>query len=338
MRIIRYILRRLLLLIPVLLGTLFIAFFLTRILPGNPIDRVAGPYISNEKREEMKRTARLDLPFHQQFSLYLADLVSKGDMGTSYTTARPVQRDLLARFPATLELVLFGLSLALLVAIPLGVVGALNRDSVFDQVGRVLAVLGVSIPVFWLALVLLYVFFLQLHWVPPPSGRLPTVFSAPPAISGMYTLDALLAGDWKTLRAALASLIMPGVSLAIITMAPLARMTRSAMLEALESDYVRAARALGLPSRVITWQYAFRNSLVPILTVFAGVFGYALGGVVLIEYIFSWPGLGQYSLNSILAADFPAVQGAILLVTGVYVLIYLLLDLAIAAIDPRVQL
>lgn len=338
MRILRYILRRLLLLIPVLLGTLFIAFFLTRVLPGNPIDRVAGPYISDERREEMKREARLHLPFHQQFSLYVVDLVARGDMGISYTTARPVQRDLLARFPATLELVLAGLTLALLVAIPMGVIGALNRDSWIDQVGRVVSVVGVSIPVFWLALVLLYVFFLQLHWAPPPSGRLPTAINPPSLITGMFSVDALLAGDWKTFSASLASLALPAISLAIITMAPLARMTRAAMLEALESDYVRAARALGLPSPLITWSYAFRNSLIPILTVFAGVFGYALGGVVLIEYVFSWPGLGQYSLNSILAADFPAIQGAILLVTGIYVMIYLLLDLAVAAIDPRVQL
>ena len=159
-----------------------------------------------------------------------------------------------------------------------------------------------------------------------------------PFWTGLYTLDALLAGQWGTFKAAFAQLIMPGVSLAIITMAPIARMTRASMIEALESDYVRAARALGLPRRLVTWQYAFRNSLIPILTVFAGVFGFALGGVVLIEYVFSWPGLGQYSLNSILAADFPAIQGAILLVTGVYVLIYLLLDIAVAAIDPRVQL
>ena len=338
MRILRYIIRRVLLLIPVLLGTLFIAFFLTRTLPGNPIDRVAGPYISNERRLEMKREARLDLPFYQQFGLYLSDLVSKGDMGISYQTARPVTRDLLARFPATLELVLFGITIAVLVAIPLGVIGAMNKDSPIDQFGRVVSVIGVSVPVFWMALVLLYVFFLELRWVPPPSGRLPTVVSAPPVFSGLFTLDALLAGQWKTFWAALASLIMPGVSLAIITMAPLARMTRSSMVEALESDYVRAARALGLPAGLITWQYAFRNSLIPILTVFAGVFGFALGGVVLIEYVFSWPGLGQYSLNSILAADFPAIQGAILLVTGVYVLIYLLLDLVVAWIDPRVQL
>ncbi len=337
MRVIRYVLRRTALLVPVLLGTLFIAFFLTRILPGNPIDRVAGPYISQEKREAMKHEARLDLPFYQQFALYLSDLLTKGDMGTSYTTAQPVTKDLIQRFPATFELVAYGMGLAVLMALPLGVISALNKDSPIDHAGRVMAVVGVSVPVFWLGLVLLYVFFLKLGWVPPPIGRLPPTMSPPPHVTGLYTLDALLAGQWETFRAALAALILPSVTLAVTAMAPLARMTRSAMVEALESEYVRAARALGLPRRVLLWDYAFRNALVPILTIFAGVFGYALGGVVLVEFVFSWPGLGQYTLNAILASDFPAIQGAILLVTTVYVVIYLLLDLAVATIDPRVE-
>jgi len=337
MRIFRYILRRLALLIPVLLGTLFIAFFLTRILPGNPIDRVAGPYISQEKREAMKREARLDLPFHQQFYLYLLDLVTKGDMGTSYTTAQPVARDLLQRFPATLELVLYGMGLAVALAIPLGILSALHKDSPIDHAGRVIAVVGVSVPVFWLGLVFLYVFFLKLQWAPPPVGRLPPTMSPPPHVTGLYTLDAVLAGQQDLFKAALAALVLPAISFAVTAMAPLARMTRSAMVEALESEYVRAALALGLPRRVIIWDYAFRNAVIPILTIFAGVFGYALGGVVLVEFVFSWPGLGLYTLNAILSSDFPAIQGAILLVTTVYVFIYLLLDLAVAAIDPRVE-
>ncbi len=336
-RILRYVLRRLVLLVPVLLGTLLIAFLLTRILPGNPIDRVSGPYISKEKRAALKSAARLDLPFYEQFVLYLGDIVTRGDLGTSYTTAQPVGKDLQQRFPATLELVLAGIGLAVVVAIPLGVSGALRKDSLIDQFGRIVAAFGISIPVFWLALVLLYVFFLILRWVLPPLGRLPAAMSAPPSLTGLFTLDAMLAGQWATFASAFASLIMPAVSLAIITMAPRARMTRSSMIEALESDYVRAARALGLPGGVVTWRYAFLNSLVPVLTIFAGVFGFALGGVVLIEFVFSWPGLGQYTLNAILSADFPAVQGAILLVTTVYVSIYLLLDLAVAAIDPRVE-
>jgi peptide/nickel transport system permease protein len=153
----------------------------------------------------------------------------------------------------------------------------------------------------------------------------------------LYTLDAVLAGQQDLFKAALAALVLPAISLAVTAMAPLARMTRSAMVEALESEYVRAALALGLPRRVIIWDYAFRNAVIPILTIFAGVFGYALGGVVLVEFVFSWPGLGLYTLNAILSSDFPAIQGAILLVTTVYVFIYLLLDLAVAAIDPRVE-
>jgi peptide/nickel transport system permease protein len=337
MRVLRFILRRLALLVPVLLSTLFIAFFLTRILPGNPIDRVAGPYISQEKREAMKREARLDLPFYQQFYLYIADLVTKGDIGTSYTTAQPVSRDLLQRFPATFELVFHGMFLAVAVAIPFGFLSALYKDSPVDHASRVIAVVGVSVPVFWLGLVLLYVFFLKLQWVPPPIGRLPPIMSPPPHVTGLYTLDAVLAGQWDVFRAALSALVLPSISLALTAMAPLARMTRAAMVEALESEYVRAARALGLPPRVIVWDYAFRNAVIPVLTIFTGVFGYALGGVVLVEFVFSWPGLGLYTLHAILSSDFPAIQGAILLVTTAYVLIYLLLDLAVAAIDPRVE-
>jgi peptide/nickel transport system permease protein len=229
------------------------------------------------------------------------------------------------------------MGLAVALAVPLGVLSALQKDSPVDHVGRVIAVVGVSVPVFWLGLVLLYVFFLKLQWAPPPVGRLPSIMSPPPHVTGLYTLDALLAGQWDVFKAALSALVLPAVSLAVTAMAPLARMTRSAMVEALESEYVRAARALGLPRHVIIWDYAFRNAVIPILTIFAGVFGYALGGVVLVEFIFSWPGLGLYTLNAILSSDFPAIQGAILLVTTVYVFIYLLLDLAVAAIDPRVE-
>jgi peptide/nickel transport system permease protein len=248
----------------------------------------------------------LTSPFHQQFYLYLLDLVTKGDMGTSYTTAQPVARDLLQRFPATLELVLYGMGLAVALAIPLGILSALHKDSPIDHAGRVIAVVGVSVPVFWLGLVFLYVFFLKLQWAPPPVGRLPPTMSPPPHVTGLYTLDAVLAGQQDLFKAALAALVLPAISLAVTAMAPLARMTRSAMVEALESEYVRAALALGLPRRVIIWDYAFRNAVIPILTIFAGVFGYALGGVVLVEFVFSWPGLGLYTLNAILSSDFPA--------------------------------
>lgn len=336
MRLVQYSLRRVLLLIPVLLAAMFITFWLTRIIPGNPIDRVAGPYISQERRDQMKREARLDRPFYEQFALYLGDL-ARGDMGTSYTTAQPVAQDLAERLPATLELVLLGMLLAIALGLPAGLIGAVNKDSLSDNVGRVFAVLGVSLPVFWLSLMLLYIFFFQLGIAPAPLGRLPIIMSPPPTVTGLFTLDALLAGDWATCRAALAALALPTIAMGLTAMAPIARMTRSSMIDALESDYVRTAIVLGLPRWRIVLQHALKNALPPILTITTAVFGYSIGGQVLIEYIFAWPGLGQYAYNAILASDFPAVQGFILLVTSAYVLIYLVVDILSAVIDPRIQ-
>lgn len=336
MRLVQYALRRVLLLVPVLLAAMFITFWLTRLVPGNPIDRVAGPYVSQERRDEMKREARLDRPFYVQFVLYLGDL-ARGDMGTSFTTAQPVAQDLAQRLPATLELVLAGLLLAALLGLPIGMAGALWKDRLPDHVGRVFAVLGVSLPVFWLALILLYVFFFQLGWAPAPLGRLPITMSPPPRVTGLFTVDALIAGRPAVFWAALRAITLPAIAIGLTSMAPIARMTRSAMIDALESDYVRTARVLGLPGRHVVWQHALKNAIPPILTISAAVFGYSLGGQVLIEYIFSWPGLGQYAYNAILAGDFPAVQGFILLVTTAYVLIYLAVDLLSAMIDPRIQ-
>ncbi|MFV2043634.1 MAG: ABC transporter permease [Anaerolineales bacterium] len=336
MRLIRYAVRRILLLVPVLLIATFIAFFLTRILPGNPIDRVIPPYISDERRAEIKREAGLDRPFYEQFAVYLLDL-SRGDMGVSYTTAQPVVDDLRARLPATFELVVPALSLAIGLGIPIGVFGAINKDHWGDHIGRVLSVLGVSLPIFWLALILVYVFFFRLELAPGPLGRLHPLLTAPKRITGLYTIDALLRGNWEVFRSAAANLVLPTITLGFTAMAPIARMTRSSMVEALESEYVRAAICMGMPKRVIYLQHAFKNALLPILTITAAVFGYALGGDVLVEFIFSWPGLGLYAFNAILASDFPAIQGFILLVTGIYVLVYLGVDLATTVLDPRVE-
>jgi peptide/nickel transport system permease protein len=336
MRLIRYAVRRILLLVPVLLVTTFIAFFLTRILPGNPIDRVVPPYISDERRAEIKRAAGLDRPFYEQFAVYLIDL-TRGDMGVSYTTAQPVFNDLRARLPATFELVAAALSLAIGFGIPIGVFGAINKDRWGDHIGRVLSVLGVSLPIFWLALILVYVFFFQLELAPGPLGRIAPLLSSPQHITGLYTVDALLTGDWEVFRSATANLVLPTITLGFTAMAPIARMTRSSMVEALESEYVRTAVCMGLPKRVIYFQHAFKNALPPILIITAAVFGYALGGEVLVEYIFSWPGLGLYAYNAILASDFPAIQGFILLATGIYVLIYLAVDVVTAVLDPRVE-
>ena len=336
MRLIRYAIRRILLLIPVLLVAIFIAFALTRILPGNPLARVLPPYISDEKRAEMMAEARLDLPFYEQFYLYLVDLM-QGDMGVSYTTAQPVSTDLWERFPATFELVTVALILAIGLAIPIGVFSAIYKDRWPDHLGRVVSVMGVSMPIFWLSLLLLFTFFFKLGWAPAPMGRIGTLVQAPEYITGLFTVDALLAGNWEAFNSAVGQLFLPVIVLAFTAMAPIARMTRSSMIEALESEYIRTAVCMGLPKRVINFQHAFKNALLPILTITAAVYGFLLGGVVLVEFVFAWPGMGLYVLNAIFASDFPAIQGFIILVTTVYVLIYLAVDVITAVLDPRVE-
>jgi peptide/nickel transport system permease protein len=336
MRVVLFVVRRLVFLIPVMLGALFIAFLLTRIVPGNPIEKVAGPYASDEQVQEMKRQAGLLDPFYVQYFRYIVDLLH-GDMGTSYQTNQAVTTDLKDRFPASFELVASGMALAVGLALPLGIIAAVKRGTAIDHAVRVIAVLGVSVPIFWIGLVLLSTFYTRLGWLPGPSGRLPIAMQEPEKITGLFTVDALLHGEWDTFVEAAKALILPVVTLALVAMAPIARMTRAMMIEALESDYVRTSRSLGIPRRVIVMHHALKNAIIPVLTLIAAVFGYAIGGEVLVEYIFTWPGLGLYSYNAILGSDFPAIEGFIILATAIYLLIYLVVDLLTAVLDPRVE-
>jgi peptide/nickel transport system permease protein len=336
MRLARYILRRLLLVVPVLLGALFISFVLTRVVPGDPIIRVAGPYASQEKKDELRHEANLDRSVPAQFWIYLKDLL-RGNLGDSFFTGQTVRADLSSRFMATFELVLYGMLLAVVLAIPLGVISAVKRGTVFDHLSRVLSVIGVSVPVFWIGLVLLTIFYSKLSWLPGPTGRLPIGVQPPEKITGLYTIDAALRGEWGLWWDAVKALILPVVTIGLTSMAPIARMTRATMIEALDSDYIRTSRSLGIPSRVIVLHHAFKNAILPILNLGAGVFGYLIGGLVLVEIIFTWNGLGLYSYNAILNSDFPAVQGFILLITLIYLLIYLVVDVLTALIDPRVE-
>lgn len=337
MRLLRYIVRRLLFIVPVILGSIFIAFLLTRVVPGNPIERVAGPYASDEKVEELKREAGLLDPIPVQFVNYIGELL-RGDMGVSYQTNQPVTKDLWDRLPASLELVLFAMILAILLALPLGIISAVKRGTWIDHIARVLAVLGVSVPIFWIGLVLLSAFYVRWEILPGPEGRLPIAYPPPDRITGLYTVDSLLHGDWETFKLAAKALVLPVITIALVAMAPIARMTRAMMIEALDSDYIRTSRSMGIPKRVIVLHHAFKNAFIPVLTLIAAVFGFALGGEVLVEYIFTWPGLGKYSFDAIMGSDFPAVQGFIILVTFVYILIYLAVDVITALLDPRVEL
>jgi peptide/nickel transport system permease protein len=198
-------------------------------------------------------------------------------------------------------------------------------------------VLGVSMPIFWIALILLSMFYSRLGWLPGPQGRLPIIYSAPERVTGLYTVDSLLQGNWNLFVASVRQLVLPVLTIALVTMAPIARMTRATMIDALNSDYVRTARSLGLPNRTIIFGHALKNGMIPVLTLIAAVFGYAIGGEVLVEYIFTWPGLGKYSFDAIMGSDFPAVQGFIILAVAIYVFAYLVVDILTAILDPRVE-
>jgi peptide/nickel transport system permease protein len=331
-----YAARRLVLLVPVLLGVTLISFALTRVIPGNPIDELVSPLASQQERQRLIREHGLDRPIADQYVAYVRDLFH-GDLGTSFTTSQPVLRDLTSRFAATFELTLYAMLVAVLVGVPLGIAAAVWANRWVDQLSRVVSVSGIALPVFWTSLTLVYILFYRLHVLPAPYGRIDPSIDAPNHITGLFTIDAVLTGKWAAWRSAAEALILPVGVLAFAVMAPIARITRSGMLESLESDYVRAARSLGLPARTVVFRHALRNALLPLITMIAVVYGYLLGGVVLVEEIFAWPGLGRYVFDAITSSDYPAVQGFILYATTIYVLLFLAVDLLYLAIDPRLR-
>jgi peptide/nickel transport system permease protein len=334
---IRIVVRRLVLVLPVMFGVTLVSFALTRVIPGNPIDQLADPLSTPEYRESLARFYGLDRPLWEQYLIYLRGLLH-GDLGVSFVSGHPVAQDLSGFFPATLELTTLATLLAAVVGVPLGVWGALRRDSLADHATRVLAVLGVAVPIFWLSLVALYLFYFQWRLVPAPLGQLSPSIEAPPTITNALLIDALLAGNLQAFVGALHQLLLPVSVLAIAALAPLARMTRASMLDVLDSTYIRASRALGIPERTIVWRYALRNAVLPVITMLAIVYGFLLGGSVLVENIFAWPGLGRYAFNAISATDYPAIQGFILYATVVYIGVFLILDVLYALLDPRIEM
>jgi peptide/nickel transport system permease protein len=249
-----------------------------------------------------------------------------------------VLRDFLQRVPATLELTLASLLVAVGAGVPLGVLAAVHRDGAIDHASRLLGVGGVAMPTFWTGLLVLYVFFYHLGWAPPPLGRISTGIQAPPAISGLYTVDAALTGNGRALLSALHQLMLPALTLGFSVMAPLTRMVRATMLEALQSDYVRAARASGLPPRTVVYGDALRNCLIPVITLLGVIFGFLMAGNVVVEMVFAWPGVGNYAVTSLLTKDAAPIQGFVLFVALVYVLLNLTVDVVYGLVDPRIRL
>ena len=331
------ILRRLLLGLPALFGVVVVSFALTRLLPGDPAVYFAGAAPTPEAIADLRRTLLLDRPLPQQFTAYLGDLLH-GNLGRSLVTGQPVLQDLSTRFPATLELTLTAIALALLIAVPLGVAGAMRKGSGIDHITRMVSTTALSLPSFFTGLLLVFVFYYLMGIAPAPLGRLAPMSFPPPERTGFMVLDAALARDWAASRDATAHLLLPALALAIAGVGPLTRVTRSAMLAVLSSDFIRAARAYDLPRWKLVYAYALRNAMLPVLTTAGVVFSFLISANVVVEKIFSWPGIGSYALEALVASDYAAVQGFVLAVATLYVLMNIAIDILYGIVDVRVRL
>ncbi len=331
------VLKRLLVVIPSLIGVVIVTFLLTRALPGDPAAYFAGPAATQEAIDQVRAKLGLDKPLPQQFVRYVSDL-ARGDMGVALTTGQPVAAEIRARLPASAELTLLGLIVSVVIAVPLGIFAATNPGSLLDHACRVVATAGVSLPVFFTGLILVYVFYYLLGVAPAPLGRLDVFFSAPPQVTGFYLIDSLIAGDGEVFLASLKQLVLPALTLAIFSLAPIARMTRASMLAVLGSEFVRTARASGLAPITVVVTYAFRNAMLPVVTTLGMVFSFLLGANVLVEKVFAWPGIGSYAVEALIASDFAPVQGFVLTMAIMYVVLNLLIDVLYGLIDPRVRI
>ncbi len=321
--------------IPVVAGVVVISFLLTRALPGDPAAYFAGAAADEASIQEVRVALGLDKPLIQQFFIYVGDLL-QGDLGQSLSSGQAVAADLAKRLPASLELTLTALIVSCGLAIPLGILAATQPGSWIDHLCRVVVTAGVSLPTFFTGILLIYVFYYLLGIAPSPLGRLDFIYIEPDRITGFYLIDAAVAGDWETWFGALKQLVLPAVTLALFTLAPIARMTRAAMLTALSADFIRTAKAAGLTNRKVLYGYAFRNALLPVVTTLGMVFSFALGANVLVEKVFAWPGIGSYAVEALVVSDYAAVQGFVLAMALLFVLLNLIIDLAYTAIDPRI--
>jgi peptide/nickel transport system permease protein len=318
-----------------ILATLVI-FLIANTVPGDPVLAQLGDVAASNKQflAEWRHKYGLDLPLWERYFVFLKGLLN-GDLGISIATQRPVLDDIAQYAPATVELATAGFLLTILVGIPLGILAAVRRDTWVDHVARLVSLIGVSSPTFWLAFIALALFYGGLQIAPGP-GRLDAIGLPPDTVTGSYLIDALIAGDWDTFRDALAHLILPSVVLAAATLGLITRTTRASMLESMQQDYVRMARAKGLRERRIVVSHVLPNALIPVMTLGGLAYANLLTGAVMTETIFSWPGLGRYTFRSAAALDFPAIMGITLVVAITYLVINLLIDISYALLDPRV--
>jgi peptide/nickel transport system permease protein len=334
----RMIVRRLVAVPLLLLGVVTVAFFLSNMTKGDPLVAIVGERQMTNPEVVAAAKARwgLDRPLPERYLVYVGNLLT-GDLGTSFRTKRPVAQDLRERLPATLELVIAAMIVGVVGGVSLGVAAAHFRDRNADHVARVIALLGSSVPVFWSGLLMLYVFSVVLGWLPGP-GRLDPRMAAPPGVTGFYTVDALLAGDWPAFVDALRRLVLPAIVLGWAVLGVITRLVRASMLDVLGQDYVLAARAKGASERRVLVNHALRNAMIPTLTIIGFSFAYLITGAVLTEAVFSWPGIGTYAVDAARALDFPAIIGVTIVGGAAFLITNLVTDIGYALADPRVKL
>lgn len=330
----KYIIKRLLLLIPVLFGVSLVVFVVMHLFTTDPAALLLGQHASQEQIQALREQLGLNDPLYQQFFRFIWQLLH-GDLGRSLMYRTPVTQEIFSRFPATIELALFSLTIATVVGITIGIISAVKRYSIFDYLSMIGALLGVSMPLFWLGLILILIFAVNLNWL-PVAGRI-AIGMEPVTVTGFYLLDSLITDNWDAFWSALRHLILPGIALSAYSMAIIARMTRSTMLEVIKQDYIRTAHAKGLDGGTVIRRHALKNALIPVVTVIGLQLGFLLGGAVLTETVFSWPGIGSMLVNAIMASDYPVVQGSVLLVATVFVAVNLGVDLLYAYLDPRIH-
>jgi len=330
----KFILHRFLSLIPTLLGISILVFFMIHMIPGDPAEMMLGERASEQSLKELREDLGLDKPLYVQYGLFMARLF-RGDLGRAYKTNEKITTEIAERFPATIELSIAAIIIATIFGMAAGIISATKQYSIFDYTSMVFSLIGVSMPIFWLGLVLMIIFSLNLGWL-PLSGRLSYHINLE-TVTRIYLLDSILSQNWPAFKDALWHLIMPAFTLSTIPMAIIARITRSSMLEVLRQDYIRTAKAKGLGPVVVYLKHGLKNALIPVITVIGLQFGILMGGAILTETIFAWPGIGKWILDAVYARDFNAVQGGTMLVATTFVLINMLVDILYAWVNPRIK-
>lgn len=331
----RYIAKRMPYVIPQLFGIILVSFFMVKLIPGDPAVMMLGPTASQQSLAALRDKMGLSEPLWQQFAYYIGDVLH-GNLGTSWQTTRPVTEDLLQRFPATLELVTFGLLLAIAIGFPLGVAASRLQSGPVRKFADYYGLLAGAMPDFWLALVLIYIFYTQLGWIAAPLGRIDLAVVPPTTITGSLVVDSLLTGNIDALSSSFGHLVLPVLTLGIINAGPILKMTQTMVTRALSSEFVQYAEICGLPPRVVLRQ-AVRAALPAIVTIISVLFGFLIGGAVLVEIVFSWGGAGQYAVQGVLNADVNPVLGFVVFSAVLSLVIYLVVDLIYYALDPRTR-